>query len=249
MSSSHKNARSVRSRVGEVLGGRLDSARSNIDAMVEQAESTRRGTRRRALAPLFGGVAALAAMFSMVGSGVLAVNFTSANQSYKIYTDRVVGQYAAGYLSSQAQQSGSTAVAQIGFQQADLFGFCAIAKQTIGGVPVSLLVTGGEPVNGTVTDPSKKITANQLFMASNTLTGNGENISKMTLGQSADTLTMGEGNPNPGTPGAFGLQAELMQIANLDGDSYGIDLKGNINLPDLKIRVLPRELTKADCAS
>lgn len=225
--------------------------RERADAMVESSEATRTGTRRRAAVPLAAGVVALGSMFGLVGSSVLAVNFTSSNQSYKIFTDRVVGQYAAGYLNAQQKQTGQTAVAQIGFQQADLYGLCAIAHQNLAGLgDISLIVTGGEPVDGTVTSPAgKKITANQLFLASNSLVGNGENISKMTLGQSADTLSMGAGNPFTGTPGAFGLQAELMQIGNLDGDSYGIDLQGQINLPDLKIRVLPGIKSKADCTS
>lgn len=227
------------------------AVRERSAAMAEVSGRARMGTRRRALLPLVGGVVAVAGLFTMVGSGVLAVNFTASDQAHQIYTDRVVGQYAAGYINAQAQKSGSTAVAQIGFQQADLYGFCAIAKQDLGGVlgTVSLVVTGGEPVDGVVTDPTKKISANKLFLASDSLLGNGENIEQMTLGQSADTLMMGTGNPNPGAAGAFGLQAKLMQIGNLDGRSYGIDLQGNINLPDLKIRMVPGTATKASCVS
>jgi Family of unknown function (DUF6230) len=241
----------MRKRTRGLRGRMTRELSSRAEGMVEAAETTRTGTRRRAAVPFLAGLAALGSMFGLVGSSVLAVNFTSSNQSYKIFTDRVVGQYAAGYLNAQQKQNGTTAVAQLGFQQADLYGLCAIATQSLAGIgDISLIITGGEPVNGTVTDPAgKKITANQLFLASNSLVGNGENISKMTLGQSADTLSMGAGNPFSGTPGAFGLQAELMQIGNLDGDSYGIDLQGQINLPDLKIRVLPGLKTKTDCAS
>lgn len=236
------------------LTARLRSVQADLadraEGMRESAEASRRGTRRRTLAPLVAGIGALGAMFTLVSSNVLAVNFVASNANYQIYTDQVVGQYAAGYINAQQKQSGTEAVAQFGFQAADLHGLCVIAKQTVATLPVSLVITGGEVVDGTATKPvGKKITANQLFLATNRLVGNGENISKMTLGQSADTLNMGTGNPHTGEPGMFGLQAELMQIANLDADSYGIDLKGNINLPDMKIRVLPGSVTKSACTS
>lgn len=240
----------IKALVAERMAQGRAAAGARYAAMAASAEATRLGTRRRTLAPLVAGLAALGTMFGLVSSNVLAVNFVSSNSSYKIYTDRVVGQYAAGYLNAQQKQTGTEPVMQFGFQSADLYGLCAIAPQSLAGVPVSLVITGGEPVNGTVSDPAgKKITAQQLFLASNLLTGNGENISKMTLGQSADTLNMGAGNPHAGAAGGFGLQAELMQIGNLDGDSYGIDLKGNINLPDMTIRILPGTATKTACAS
>lgn len=216
--------------------------------MLAQADDRRLGTRRRAVVPLVGGVGALTMLFSLVSSNVLAVNFTSSNSAYKIYTDRVVGQHAAGFINAQQRQAGPTGVAQIGFKQADLFGMCVIATQDVAGLgTISMVMTGGEPVNGTVTDPAKKISANELYIASNDLKGTGENISRMTLGQSADTLTMDTITSHRGAPGAFGLQAQVLQVANLDSDSYGIDLQGSINIPDLSIRVVPGAASKPAC--
>ena len=224
------------------------SARKN--GMFETAETKVLGTRRRSAGLMVAGVAALGTMFTLVSSNVMAVNFASSNNAYKIYTDRVIGQYAAGFLNAQPKQNGSTPVAQIGFKQADLFGMCVIAQQDIVGIgTISMVMTGGEPVNGTVSDPAKKISANELYIASNSLKGSGENISRMTLGQSADTLAMDTITSHRGAPGAFGLQAQLMQIGNLDADSYGIDLQGSINLPDLNIRVIPGVATKTSCTS
>ena len=100
---------------------------------------------------------------------------------------------------------------------------------------------------GTATS-ADKITAQELYLASPTLTGKGENIARMTLGQSAETLRMDTIATHTGDPGDFGLQAETMQIGDLYAESYGIDLKGSINMPNLKIEVVPGAATKADCA-
>lgn len=246
--SGRRALRRARAGLGSSYLDTKNALSSRADGMFTAAKTRRYGTRRRAVLPMVGGVVALGTMFNLVSSNVLAVSFTSSNQAYKVYTDRVVGQYAAGFINAQQKQSGPTAVAQIGFKQADLFGMCVIAPQDLPVLgTVSLLMTGGEPVNGTVTDPAKKINANELYVASNSLKGSGENISRMTLGQSADTLAMDNIVSHRGAPGAFGLQAQLMQIGNLDADSYGIDLQGSINIPDLNIRVVPGVATKANC--
>lgn len=221
-------------------------------AMLERAEAgTRHGTRKRSGLLAGGAFGALVAMFVAVGQGVLAVNFTTSNTSYKVYTDKVSGLNAAGYLNVQ-DLYGSTddAVAQLGFKTATLNGLCAIAKQNLPVLgDVSLLITAGEPVDGTLTNPAgQAIQAQQLYLASDNLSGTGDQIAKLTLGQSADTLKM-DTIPFQGSPGAFGLQAETLNVSNLDADSYGIDLQGQINLPNLKIRVLPGAKTKADCTS
>lgn len=226
--------------------------RERSRAMVSRADDgTRWGTRKRSGLLAGGAFGALAAMFVCVSQGVLAVNFTTANTSYKVYTDKVSGVNAAGYLNVQ-DLYGSTddAVAQLGFKTATLNGLCAIAKQTLPVIgEVSLLITAGEPVDGTLTNPAgQAINAQQLYLASDNLTGTGDQIAKLTLGQSADTLMM-DTLPHNGTPGAFGLQAETLNVSNLDADSYGIDLQGQINLPNLKIRVLPGAKAKADCTS
>ena len=49
-----------------------------------------------ALVPLAGGLVALAAMFQLVSSNVLAVNSTTANQEFKLYSNYLQGAQAAG---------------------------------------------------------------------------------------------------------------------------------------------------------
>lgn len=216
--------------------------------MVARARSGRRGTRVRALPMMGAGLAAVAAMFTLVSQSVLAVNFTTSDTAYTIYTDRVSGQHAAAYINEQVTHSGKKAVVQFGFKSASLNGFCAISKQDLPVLgTVSVVITAGEPVDGTTTAPAgQSIEANWLYLASDSLTGNGDQISKMNLGQSADTL-MTDTTAFPGTPGGFGLQAEVMNISKLDTASYGIGLDGQISLPNLKIRVLPGARAYADC--
>lgn len=243
---------SLRMRLAEVLRRRRAALHDASEAMLARAEEgPRRGTRKRSGGLMAVGLGGLVAMFLGVSQNVLAVNFTTANTAYKVYTDKVSGLNAAGYINTQDLYGATDdAVAQLGFKTATLNGLCAIAKQTLPVIgEVSLLVTAGEPVDGTLTNPSgQAIQANQLYLASDNLSGTGDQIAKLTLGQSADTLMM-DNVPFAGTPGAFGLQAQTLNVSNLDADSYGIDLQGQINLPSLKIRVVPGAKTKADCTS
>ncbi|TCJ21908.1 DUF6230 family protein [Nocardioides jejuensis] len=236
----------------EAAAARLRGLRDTSDAMLVRAEEgPRRGTRKQSAALALTAFAGLAGMFVAVSQDVLAVNFTTANTAYKVYTDKVSGLNAAGYINVQDLYGATDkAVAQLGFKTATLNGLCAIAKQNLPVLgDVSLLVTAGEPVDGTLTNPAgQAINAQQLYLSSDNLSGTGDQIAKLTLGQSADTLMM-DTVPFSGTPGAFGLQAQTLNVSNLDADSYGIDLQGQINLPNLKIRVLPGAKTKADCGS
>lgn len=220
--------------------------------MVLAAETgPRHGTRPRALALVLAGLGGLGLLFDLVSQNVLAVNFTSTNTAYDVYTDKVSGQHAAGYLNEQSLQNGTKkGVVQIGFKTATLNGLCAIADQnlpTLG--PVSLMIVAGEKVDGTTTAPEgQTISAQELYLASDNLAGNGDQVAKLTLGQSADSLKM-DTLPFAGSPGAFGLQAETLNVSRLDAKSYGIDLQGQINLPNLKIRVHAGDKNYADCAA
>lgn len=248
-----RRARTLRTRLADAVRRRREAIVDASGAMVASAEEgPRRGTRRTRSGVLAGAaLAGLAGLFLGVSQNVLAVNFTTANTAYKVYTDKVSGLNAAGYINTQDLYGATDdAVAQLGFKTATLNGLCAIAKQTLPVIgEVSLLVTAGEPVDGAITNPAgQAINAQQLYLASDNLSGTGDQIAKLTLGQSADTLMM-DTLPFAGTPGAFGLQAQTLNVSNLDADSYGIDLQGQINLPNLKIRVLPGAKTKTDCTS
>lgn len=231
-------------------------------AMIARAEGpVRRGTRRRAVGLVVAGSAALTAMFGMVSANVLAVNFTSANQTFDIYSDYIQGVSGAAFVDEQVRQDGSkVGVTEMGFESATLNGFCAIAHQALPVVgDVSLMIVAGEPVaasfdNGVnqATDPSyNAIKASYLYLASDRLAGFGNNISGLTLGQSADSVAVpGDSwaaNGMSPTAGAFGIQADHMNVGGLSGRTFGINLKGAITLPNLKIKVLTGARTQSDC--
>lgn len=243
--------------------------------LLEQAE-VRRGTRRRALVPLAGGLGALIAMFQLVSGSVLAVNFTTADQEFQLYSNYLQGAQAAGFLSTNDAATGEDAgVAELGIRSAKLAGLCAIAHEEIPVVgEVTLMIIAGVPVrstfaNGTNTTTDgagnpltydanglltggNHITASNLFINSRSLNGFGNLISGMNLGQSADTvdttagITWPAGQPQPGA-GEFGLTVDRINVGGLGGDTYGINLQGAITLPNLKIKVVKGRKTQADC--
>ncbi|MBU2694239.1 DUF6230 family protein [Pimelobacter sp. 30-1] len=236
----------------------------------------RMGTRRRALVPLAGGLAALVAMFQLVSSNVLAVNFTTANQEFELYSNYLQGAQAAGFLATNDTATGQDGgVAELGIRSAKLAGLCAIAHESIPVVgEVTLMILAGVPVrssfaNGTNTTTDgagntltfdanglltggNHITASNLFVNSRSLSGFGNLISGMNLGQSADTVDATAGIQWPAgqsrpSAGNFGLSVDRLNVGGLGGDTYGINLQGAITLPNLKIKVLPGRKTQADC--
>jgi hypothetical protein len=222
-----------------------------VHTLEEEAARTRRGTRRRAAAPMVAGVAALAGMFSLVTNNVLAVNFKTADTAYQVYTDKIFGVDGAGFLDEQDTAAGKVGVAEIGFGSAKLSGLCAIATQSLPTLGTySLVIRAGEDVDGTVTTPAgSELSATNLYLSSANLKGKGDNITSMKLGQSADTVTTGTAWPSGMTPtaGKFGLQAKSLSITDLNATTNGIDLNGSISLPNLRIQVVKDPKTYADC--
>lgn len=226
--------------------------------------------------PLAGGLGALIAMFQLVSGSVLAVNFTTADQEFQLYSNYLQGAQAAGFLSTNDAATGEdTGVAELGIRSAKLAGLCAIAHEEIPVVgEVTLMIIAGVPVratfaNGanTTTDGAgnpltydanglltggNHITASNLFINSRSLNGFGNLISGMNLGQSADTvddtagITWPVGQAQPGA-GEFGLTVDRINVGGLGGETYGINLQGAITLPNLKIKVVPGRKTQADC--
>lgn len=275
---------SWRQRAAEFRVARVGSMRTQLEAksehMMQEAASTRRGTRVRGI-PMAGvGLALLTFLLSMVYQSILAVNFTTGNKQMEIYSNYLDAAQAAGYLAPTSQQDNSEVGAlQLGIKTAKLAGFCAIAKEDILGLPYSLVITAGATVpdsytgltanpGGTTTDLTngklngtslaESITANNLFLDSTGLNGFGNLISGMNLGQSATTVTQNSGLPFPtgdpnyqtdtaAVPGNFGLYASQLNVAGLGGESYGLNLAGDITLPKLKIAVASGNKTQADC--
>ncbi|WP_406026561.1 DUF6230 family protein [Nocardioides sp. NBC_00850] len=265
----------------------IDRAAEQSAQMKADAESVRRGSRKRSLPLMIVGSAALVAMFGAVSQNALAVNFTTGNAKFKLYSNYLDAEHAAGYLAPTSRQGATDCdpgvadvqtqcgVTELGIHQAKLAGLCGIATENIPLVgSYSLMITAGDDIpdsysgstipTGTTTDPStgkltdgslgNAISATNLFINADALSGYGNKISGMNLGQSAETvgdsagLTF-EGNANQlPKAGAFGLYARQLNVAGLNGNSYGLNLKGNITLPELNIKVVPGARTQADCS-
>jgi len=212
-------------------------------------------------------------MFTLVSQNVLAVNFTTANTTFSLYSSYLQGQDAAGFLAVNKSQggtssTGSTGVAELGIASAKLDGLCAIAKQSLPVIgDVYLMIIAGDQLPATPFDGSTlpagvsvdsngllsgssladAIQATTLYVNSNNLAGLGNQISGLNLGQDAGTVGASAGltwptDQNAGstpTAGQFGLYAHQLNVAGLNGQTYGVNLKGSITLPDLKIKVIP----------
>lgn len=129
----------------------------------------RRGTRSRAVPMIGAGLAALAAMFGAVSANVLAVNFTTMDNQFQVYSNYLDAKYAAGFLAASTRKAatnttcnGSTTataqcgVAEIGINTASLAGLCAVVPESInfpgvGSLPYYLLLTAGQGVNKSIT--------------------------------------------------------------------------------------------------
>ena len=246
------------------------------------------GTRpHRAIPAIAIGLGSLAAMFHLVSANALAVNFTTADQTFKIYSNYLQGVSAGGFLSQNKGYSSASqvGVAELGIKTARLAGLCAIAQQNIPALgTVSLMIMAGVPVRGTFNqsantttdgannpitlDASGQLTGasltsainvTDLFLNTNLLNGYGNQISGLNLGQNAaDTASTANLNNGTGTwptgqsapvAGNFGLTAQQLNVGGVDGASYGLNLQGSINLPKLRITVLPGAKTQADCPS
>lgn len=174
------------------------------------------GTRTRSL-PMIGiGLAGMAAMYQLVAANAMAVNFTTADHTFKLYSNYVQGTSAAGFLDTNSGYSSAsrTGVAEIGIKTAKLAGLCGIAQESLPVVGhVSLLIMSGVPVkasftesanttsdgagnpisldgNGLLTGPSlsNAISVTDLFLNTNLLNGYGNQISGLNLGQNASDV-------------------------------------------------------------
>lgn len=235
----------------------------------------------RALAMTGVGLGALAGMYTLVSSSVLAVNFTTTDQTFQLYSNYIQGVSAGGYVAQNttATSAGLGGVAELGIKTAKLDGLCAIAHQTLPVVGhVSLVIKAGASVagsfgssastnfvdgngapvplaaDGTLTSDASTIDATDLFLNTNHLSGYGNNISGLNLGQNApDTASSLSSGSWPqtttGAPqqGGFGLSAQHLNIGYLNGSSYGINLAGAIDLPSLVIKVVPGDADQTVC--
>lgn len=272
--------RSLTDKVEDLIGSarrdvasRVELMRERSSAMQQASLASRRGSKKRALVPIAAGGAVVVVMFQMVAAQILAVNFTTGNSQMSIYSNYLDAQKAGAYLAASSKQNGSqVGVGELGILSAKLAGLCVIKQESIASVPYSFMITAGDSIpdsydntavsslvstntNGTLSGASSTgaITAQNLFINTTALSGFGNKISGLNLGQSADTLAASTGVPwptggNGPVVGNFGLYADQLNVSGLGGDGYGMNLAGNITLPKLSLKVVPGSKTQADCS-
>lgn len=174
------------------------------------------GTRGRAVPAVLLGLVSLVIMHALVSASALAVNFTTTDQQFKIYSNYVQGIYGAGYMGANNGYSSASAsgVAELGFRSAQLSGLCAISTQTLAGVgAASILILGGAPVapefnhagvetqdgagtpillddNGLLTGASltEAVDVTDMFLSADLIKAHGNKFSGLDLGESADAV-------------------------------------------------------------
>jgi len=119
-------------------------AAQDTERMFAEAATLRRGTRGRAAPMTAVGLVTLGFLVSMVYQNVLAVNFTTGNNEFKIYSNYLDAQQAAGFLAASAK-GGSEGVAELGIREARLDGLCVIAKDNLLG-GLALRITAGQSI-------------------------------------------------------------------------------------------------------
>ncbi len=191
------------------------------DAQRGRSVGTRFGTRLRVLPALALGLASVVVMHALVSSSALAVNFTTTDNKFKIYSNYVQGIYGAGYMGQNNGYSelSQTGVTELGFRSAQLSGLCAISTETLpGGLTTSVMIIGGVPVaasfnhggvqttdgagtpiqldsNGLLagTSLTQAVNVTDMFLSSDLIKAYGNKFSGLNLGQSADKIGAASG--------------------------------------------------------
>lgn len=241
------DGRSLWRRGGHIVGAFV----AHTDALEARAEASPHGTRKRSFALAGAGMIALGSMFSLVSANVLAVNFPAHNEEIRVYTDQITGSYAGGWLGEQQVLAGDAEGAiELGVKEATLDGLCLLVTKRITGFGrITAVVTGGDPVDGNAGRDDRRVRIDAIYLSSPGLSGDGRQMSQVVLGRSADTATLGPELGHPGgKPGNFGLGIKGFNLDGLEGTAYGIDLQGQVQLPDVDITLVRGEANRGNCA-
>lgn len=238
------------------------------------------GTRRRAVPMTMLGLVSIGVLHYLVSAGVMAVNFTTTDQKFQIYSNYMQGDYGALHMASNAGYSSasSVGVAEVGFKVAKLSGLCAIVHEDFAGLTSSLIITAGAPVAGSFNSKqlvtadgrgtpiqlaadgtlsgsslSGAVEVQDFFLNTTSIGAYGNKISGLNLGENAPDAgsSVGIDYPAGGSTlpqqGAFGLSANRLNLGGLAGDTYGINLAGQVHLPLLKMTAVPGAADQTSC--
>ncbi|RLK55475.1 DUF6230 family protein [Actinokineospora cianjurensis] len=223
----------------------LAALRAWNERMRADAGGPRNGTRwGRSTLVALPAAALTTALGVAMAQGALAANFFVAGQPFTLRSDQVNGSGFAAFLHSRQLADGSQAgkgeaMARAGFQSAKLDGLCAVIHQTILGLPYTLKLNAGSPVDGTPNGGPDVIDAYNLILEAKAVQGTQSQFSEMVLGKTAHQVQMGGQPLDGGTVGAFGLEAGVVQVTGLTADAYTAEISGNITLPRLNLGIVP----------
>ncbi|PPK64350.1 DUF6230 family protein [Actinokineospora auranticolor] len=211
----------------------------------DAAATGRRGTRwSRASLVAVPALGVASALGVAMAQGVVAANFFVSGQPFTLRSDQVNGSGFAAFLHSRQLADGSAAgkgeaMARAGFQSARLDGLCAVIHQTILGLPYTLELNAGSPVDGKADGGPDVIDAYNLILEANAVQGAQSQFSEMVLGKTAHQVQMGGQPLEGGTVGAFGLEAGVVRVTGLRADAFTAEISGNITLPKLALGIVP----------
>ncbi|GAA2676173.1 MULTISPECIES: DUF6230 family protein [Actinoplanes] len=192
--------------------------------------STRHGrTRwRRFTAMLLTGLAATVGLVLLTGKGVLAASFSISGMPFTVTSPKLHGYGFEQYAVLDNMEPGSPNEGDTGGQMilivsaindAELDGLCQAIS--LGGI--NLKLTAGSATN--------KVTADQLVVDSDVISGNAD-FKKIDIGQDASTLDKVPGAK--GGIGVFGQQADEVTIENLRQNNYATTA-ATFHLPNLRM--------------
>lgn len=191
-----------------------DWARVRRDNLAVDAGRVRRGARKRGIVMAVVGFVGIGGMVHLVSMNVMAVNFTSMNSKFKLYTNYLEAQEVASFMGPGTQQATGSrvAVADLGAKVVNMVGVCILVNESIAGVPTSFKITSGMKVpdpsafTGTslpsgvatklnaagqvqqsMTDPDVAH-AEFAYLNATSLNAYGHQIMGMYLGETADTV-------------------------------------------------------------
>jgi hypothetical protein len=245
------------------MRGAWSAGRSRLrqwnDGMAESAQDgTRRGTRwLRSSGLAVPALAVVAVLGVDIAQGALAATFTTSNTQFALKSSRVAGTGLGAFLEGVPAETGpgttqNNGLARVGFTSVQLNDLCISVTQTLAGAQYTLFVnstgSGAAGGNGILANP---VSASYLYIDATGLTAASGTLQSLVLGQSADTVQLQgptntpltDAQGNPGTAGAFGLQAVTANLGTLAANAYSATISGSVTLPTPNITIKPGAAT------
>lgn len=212
---------------------------------------------RRALPLMLAAFATMAGVVALVRHDVMAASVTYQGTTAKFSSGRVTGQDIGFGMSriTAKDAAGSTSTRTVlaaGFATGSLDGLCVSQVQSlpvIGDVVIKLTAGDGNSSTREVNAANVQLDITQLRA-----NGTGINLDgRVQIGMASQDITTLPGVDNPlGAPtgtGWWGIDATAGDIFNAKGYLYDAEIGGPMNLPGLRISVVPKAAGGTECWS